>query len=329
MGMAIRKIGLGICGEHVCLRAMGNSGTMLRAGGMNVRAKIGLIGIGLVGTALAERLLAGGFEVVGFDVRQERCDELERLGGRSVSGPAEVAQEATRVVLSLMDTGIVRQVIQGRGGILEAGRVPGTIVDTTTGDPDETVALARELAGRAIQFLDATISGSSQQVRDGDAVFMVGGERAGFEACRDLWHAFGDNAFYLGPSGSGSKAKLASNLILGLNRLVLAEGLVFAEKLGIELGPFLELLRASPAYSAAMDVKGQKMLEGDFSPQARLRQHRKDVALILSYARKVGQEVPLSKVHLEILEWAIQAGDGELDNSAVIRQIRRMGKPQA
>jgi 3-hydroxyisobutyrate dehydrogenase-like beta-hydroxyacid dehydrogenase len=301
---------------------------MLRAGGINVCAKIGLIGIGLVGTALAERLLAGGFEVVGFDVRQERCDELERLGGRAAGSPAEVAQEAARAVLSLMDTGIVRQVVQGRGGILEAGQVPRVIVDTTTGDPDEAVALAHELARRAIQFLDATISGSSQQVRDGDAVFMVGGERVAFETCQDLWHAFGDHAYYLGPSGSGSKAKLASNLILGLNRLVLAEGLVFAEKLGIELGPFLELLRASPAYSVAMDVKGQKMLEGDFSPQARLRQHRKDVALILSYAQRLGQQVPLSRVHLEILDRAIQAGDGELDNSAVIRQIRRMGKPR-
>jgi 3-hydroxyisobutyrate dehydrogenase-like beta-hydroxyacid dehydrogenase len=301
---------------------------MLRAGGINVCAKIGLIGIGLVGTALAERLLAGGFEVVGFDVRQERCDELERLGGRAAGSPAEVAQEAARVVLSLMDTGIVRQVVQGRGGILQAGQVPRVIVDTTTGDPDEAVALAHELARRAIQFLDATISGSSQQVRDGDAVFMVGGERVAFETCQDLWHAFGDHAYYLGPSGSGSKAKLASNLILGLNRLVLAEGLVFAEKLGIELGPFLELLRASPAYSVAMDVKGQKMLEGDFSPQARLRQHRKDVALILSYAQRLGQQVPLSRVHLEILDRAIQAGDGELDNSAVIRQIRRMGKPR-
>jgi 3-hydroxyisobutyrate dehydrogenase-like beta-hydroxyacid dehydrogenase len=301
---------------------------MLRAGGINVCAKIGLIGIGLVGTALAERLLAGGFEVVGFDVRQERCDELERLGGRAAGSPAEVAQEAARAVLSLMDTGIVRQVVQGRGGILQAGQVPRVIVDTTTGDPDEAVALAHELARRAIQFLDATISGSSQQVRDGDAVFMVGGERVAFETCQDLWHAFGDHAYYLGPSGSGSKAKLASNLILGLNRLVLAEGLVFAEKLGIELGPFLELLRASPAYSVAMDVKGQKMLEGDFSPQARLRQHRKDVALILSYAQRLGQQVPLSRVHLEILDRAIQAGDGELDNSAVIRQIRRMGKPR-
>ena len=296
--------------------------------------KIGLVGLGLVGTAIAERLLAKRFEVVGFDIDLAKCKHLEKLGGKAVSGPANLAQEVERVVLSLPDTKIVLQVVEDAGGILDSGtfprvparRGPKYIIDTTTGDPEEITALAQRLAERGIYFLDATISGSSQQVRERDAVFMVGGDKAAFETCTDIFEALSEKVFYLGPSGSGSKAKLASNLILGLNRLALAEGLVFASKLGLNPKVFLELLKDTPAYSVVMATKGKKMLNGDFAPQARIRQHYKDVSLILKYARKAGQELPLSRVHVDILEKSIAAGDGELDNSAIIRQIKRQNK---
>ncbi|MHC4632592.1 MAG: NAD(P)-dependent oxidoreductase [Planctomycetota bacterium] len=285
--------------------------------------EIGLVGLGLVGTAIAERLLAGEFDVVGFDIDPAKCDHLKELGGKTRSGPAEVAQETERVILSLPDTKVVRQVVEDPGGILQAKTPPTYIIDTTTGDPEETMALAQRLAERSIYFLDSTISGSSQQVRDKKAVFMVGGDKAAFETCMDVFETLTEKVFYLGPSGNGSKAKLASNLILGLNRLALAEGLVFAGKLGLEPETFFELLKVTPAYSAIMDTKGKKMLNGDFTPQARLRQHHKDVSIILKYAEKTGQELPLSTVHLDVLQKAIAAGEGDLDNSAVIREIKR------
>jgi len=290
-------------------------------------AKIGLVGLGLVGTAMAERLLTEQFEVVGFDIDSKKCEHLEQLGGKAVSNPAQVAEQADRVVLSLPDTEVVVQVVEGPGGILKAKALPRYIIDTTTGEPDETAALAKRLAEQDIYFLDAPFSGSSQQVRDKEIVFIVGGDKTAFEECKDIFDALGEKVFYVGESGNGSKAKLASNLILGLNRLALAEGLVFASKLGLDPRAFLELLKVTPAYSAAMDVKGKKMLDGDFTAQARLRQHHKDVSVILKYAEKVEQELPLSKVHLDVLEKAIEAGDGDLDNSAVIREIESRIKP--
>jgi 3-hydroxyisobutyrate dehydrogenase-like beta-hydroxyacid dehydrogenase len=289
-------------------------------------SKIGLIGLGLVGSAMAERLMAERFNIIGFDIDPAKCGRLKQLGGAAVNSPARVAEQAERVVLSLPDTDVVLQVIEGPGGILEANKVPGYIIDTTTGEPDKTSALAKRLAGRDIYFLDAPFSGSSRQVRDREVVFMIGGEKAAFEKCMDIFKALGAKVFYLGTSGNGSKAKLAGNLILGLNRLALAEGLVFAAKLGLDPRAFLELLKVTPAYSAAMDVKGKKMLDGDFTPQARLRQHYKDVSIMLKYAENLEQELPLSKVHLEVLEKAIAAGDGELDNCAVIREVQRRGK---
>jgi len=292
-----------------------------------VTSSIALVGLGLVGTAMAERLLAEQFDVVGFDIDSKKCEHLEQLGGNALGSPAEVAEQVERIVLSLPDTDVVLQVVEGPGGILEAKTPPRYIIDTTTGEPDETAALAQRLARRGIYFLDAPFSGSSQQVRDKEVIFMVGGDKKAFEECKDIFDALGEKVFYVGESGSGSKAKLAGNLILGLNRLALAEGLVFASKLGLDPQAFLELLKVTPAYSAAMDVKGKKMLDGDFTAQARLRQHHKDVSIILKYAEKAEQELPLSKVHLDILEKAIEAGDGDLDNSAVIREIERRIKP--
>ncbi len=307
-------------------------------------AKIGLVGLGLVGTAMAERLLAEQFDVVGFDIDSTKCEYLEQLGGKAVSNPAQVAElvsaeaeavagQADRVVLSLPNTEVVLEVVEGPGGILEAKSTGGSrtaptyIIDTTTSEPDETAALAQRLSKRGIHFLDAPFSGSSRQLKDKEIVFMVGGDNKAFEECKDIFDALGEKAFYVGESGNGSKAKLASNLILGLNRLTLAEGLVFASKLGLDAQGFLELLKVTPAYSAAMDVKGKKMLDGDFTAEGRLRQHHKDVSIILKYAEKAGQELPLSRVHLNVLKKAIAAGDGDLDNSAVIREIERRIKP--
>ena len=294
---------------------------------VNERERIGLIGVGLVGTALAENLLAAGFRVVGYDIVPEQCRRLEELGGEAASGPADVARRCRRVVLSLMTTEIVCEVVEGSGGLLDAGPPPTHVIDTTTGDPDATMALAERLAARNVAYLDATLSGSSRMIRERRGVFMVGGDLAAFDACRDLLDATAEKVFYLGPAGSGAKGKLASNLILGLNRAALAEGLVFAERLGLDLPAFLELLKQSPARSAQMDAKGDKMLSGEFTPQSRIAQHHKDVALILEYAAKTGQALPLSKTHLGLLTAAIEAGDADLDTSAIIKELRRQRSP--
>jgi 3-hydroxyisobutyrate dehydrogenase-like beta-hydroxyacid dehydrogenase len=275
---------------------------------------------------MAERLLAGHFDVIGFDIERAKCQHLEKLGGKAVDNPAQVAEQTDRIILSLPNTEIVKKVVAGSRGILEADSPPKHIIDTTTGDPDKTAALAERLKDKDICFLDAPFSGSSQQVRNKEITFMVGGDKAAYENCMDIFQVLGGDVFYLGDSGNGSKAKLASNLILGLNRLALAEGLVFAGRLGLDAKVFLELLKVTPAYSAAVNVKGRKMLDGDFTAQARLRQHHKDVSIILKYSEKLNQDLPLSKVHLDVLKKAIEAGDGDLDNSAVIREIERRSK---
>jgi len=288
---------------------------------------VGLVGIGLVGAALAENLLANGFAVIGFARRELKRRELERLGGRAAESLGEIACAANRVILSLTDSDAVEEVVLGPGGLLEAGAGLRVIIDTTTGEPERTEALACQLSDRGIQLLDAPISGSSEQIRRRQGVILVGGERTAYEFCLDLFQVLSEKHYYLGRPGAGSRAKLASNLILGLNRLVLAEGLVFAERLGLDLETFLAMARTTPAYSAAMDVKGKKMLREDFTPQSRITQHHKDLRIMLECAGRLGQELPLAQLHKKILEQCIAAGEGDLDTSAVIRELRRMGKP--
>jgi len=290
---------------------------------------IGLIGIGLVGTALAENLLAAGYDVVGFARTPASRARLTRLGGRVVSAPAEVASEATRVILSLPDSDVVEQVVAGPGGLLAASGSLRLVLDTTTGEPERTEALAAQCAARRVGFVDAPISGSSEQIRRRQGVVLVGGDRAAYEACLDLIRSVAECHYYLGSAGAGARAKLASNLVLGLNRLALAEGLVFAERLGLDLCAFLAMLKTTPAYSCAMDVKGEKMLRGDFAPQSKVSQHHKDLRIILEYAARARQELPLARLHKTILERAMDAGEGELDTSAVIQVLRRLRQATA
>jgi len=277
--------------------------------------QIGLIGIGLMGTALAERLLAAGFGVLGHDADSERCRALEGLGGVHAASAREVTGSCERIVLSLPTTDIVEQVIEDAGSELSAGTI---VIDTTTGDPVRTAALGAQLAQRSVRYLDATISGSSEQTRCGEVTAMVGGEADTFGSCRDLFSCFASQCIHVGPCGSGAKMKLVTNLVLGLNRAALAEGLAFAETIGLSQQTALDVLLATMAYSRIMDTKGQKMVDRDFTAQAKLSQHLKDVRLILTAAEAEGRELPLSVAHRQLLEEAEAAGLSEADNSAII-----------
>lgn len=276
---------------------------------------IGLIGVGLLGTALAERMLAAGHAVLGYDLDPGRLQATD-----AASSACEVASRCSTIVLCLPDSHVVASVIEQLSDELRSEHL---LIDATTGDPDDTSRLAAALRQRGIGYVDAPIAGSSEQARRGEAVVLIGGEPADVEQAEPVLAAWSDRRFHLGPSGSGARLKLVVNLVLGLNRAALAEGLALAEACGIDPAAALDVLKATPAFSAVMDTKGPKMVARDFSPQARLSQHLKDVRLIRDLAGRVGAATPISDVHQELLERAVALGLGDADNSAVFGVYRR------
>jgi len=276
-----------------------------------------MIGLGLMGTVFVERLPDAGYKVYVSNRTRQKADALIARGALWSDNPLA---DCDRVLVSLYTTDTVEKVL----GHLKTGFHPGQIViDTTTGEPQQTARLGASLAARGVSYLDAPFSGSSEQTRRGESTAFVGGRREVFEACRDLFDCFAASASDVGESGSGAQMKLVSNLVLGLNRAALAEGLAFAQALGLDVEAALEVLMSSMAYSRIMDTKGRKMIEGDFRPQARLSQHLKDVRLMLNAAAQFGQELPLTETHQRLLEAAQSAGFGDADNSAVIRAFER------
>jgi 3-hydroxyisobutyrate dehydrogenase-like beta-hydroxyacid dehydrogenase len=277
---------------------------------------VGMIGLGLLGSALAERFLRAGHAVVGYDIDPDRRRLLASLGGRPTDSAGMVVRDSGRTVLSLPTTDEVETVLAETAPDMRAGMV---VVDTTTGDPDRRPSVGARLAASGVRYLDAAVVGSSELVRSADAVALVGGDQADADACADLFDCFARQWFYLGPWGSAARMKLVVNLVLGLNRAVLAEGLAFARACGLDQAVALGVLRAGAAYSRVMDTKGPKMVGRDFEPQARLAQHLKDVGLILAEAERTGATVPLSELHRDLLQRLVAAGLADADNAAIIR----------
>jgi 3-hydroxyisobutyrate dehydrogenase-like beta-hydroxyacid dehydrogenase len=281
---------------------------------------VGVIGIGLLGTALASRIAGAGFRLCGFDPDPAAGERLAALGGDVMSAPEQVARATRRMIWSLPGPVQVREIVVA----VKAAVQPGTIIlDTTTGDPDDVCRHAAEFADRGVSYLDCEVGGSSRQTAAGEAIVICGGDADAFAASRDILNAIGSPVFHTGPAGTGTRMKLALNIAIGLHRAVLAEALSFAEKNGIEPSRALEILKSGPAYSRAMDVKGARMLSGDYTPEARLAQHLKDVRLILQTGRKTGARLPLSELHEALLDEAVERGLGSSDNSAVIELYRK------
>src|SRR5690242_10128479 len=258
--------------------------------------RVGVLGLGLMGTAIARRLLASGFEVLGYDVDAEKRAAAVSIGVKSEATAAVVIAGCELNVVCVFNTEEVEEVIAGPGGGLDAieqGGVGARIfVVTSTCDPERLATLAQRVAPDGAHVLEVPISGTSRQVERGDGVGLVGGDRDVLERAAPVLDAFLKSRHYLGAVGNGSRAKLAVNLILGLNRAALAEGLVFAARLGLEPSSFLDVARGSAAYSQVMDIKGEAMAKRDYAtPQSRVDQSLKDFTLMLHHASAARQSL--------------------------------------
>jgi 3-hydroxyisobutyrate dehydrogenase-like beta-hydroxyacid dehydrogenase len=293
---------------------------------MTQQPPVGVIGTGLMGTACAKRLLGAGHAVLGFDVDADKLRAFTGLGGTAAASVAEIARTCRKVVLCVFNTGQVEETIEGPGGLLAtlpADAVPIVVVCTSTCDPDRIEALVKRIPASRVRYVEAPVSGTSDQTARGEALGLVGGDPASAEDARDVLDAICPRWHHLGAAGNGGRAKLAINLILGVTRAAVAEGLVFAERLGLDPGAFLAVARESAAYSQIMDVKGPKMVQGDWEPHGKITQTLKDFLLMREQATAHGQTLPLAQTYVDLVQGCVAAGEGEWDNAAVIREIRR------
>ena len=285
---------------------------------MASRTPVGVIGVGLMGEVYARRLVAAGFTVIGFDVDPAKTARLAQFGAQAGT-LADIAQKCEPIVIAVFNTEQVEDVVERALIPAAAGKI---VLVTSTCDPDRIAALGARV-GDKLRFLETPVSGTSEQVRQGDGVGLIGGDQKIAADAAPVLDALFAKSFHIGKVGDGGRAKLAVNLILGLNRLALAEGLVFASRLGLDPAAFLDVARRSAAASQVMDTKGPKMIGGDFAPEGRVRQTLKDTQLMLDQARKAGQQLPLLQIHADVLQACVRHGDSEQDNSIVIEEIRR------
>jgi 3-hydroxyisobutyrate dehydrogenase-like beta-hydroxyacid dehydrogenase len=290
---------------------------------------VGLLGIGLVGRAVARLLLDAGYHVVGYAPSPRSREALRDLGGRPVESVAEVGRACGIVVLAVFDTSQVQDVVEGQDGLLsvtpptEESRV---VINLSTCEPHRVVALEKRIHGQA-SFVEMPISGTSNQIAKAEGVGLIGGDAAEIAAVDPILAVICPRRYRLGGVGAGATAKLAVNLILGLNRAAMAEGIAFAEKLGLDPRAFLDVARNSAAYSQVMDIKGKKMVERDYTPLSKVGQTLKDFTIMRAYAQEAGQALPFAEVYIQMMEGCVEAGEGELDNAALIEEIRRRTLP--
>ena len=287
---------------------------------------VGVIGTGLMGTACARRLLAAGHQVMGYDVDAQALAKFGETGGRAARSLAEIVRACRRIVLAVFNTAQVEETIEGPQGllaVLPSTAAPLTVICVTTCDPDRIATLAARIPANRLHFVESPVSGTSDQTARGDALGLIGGDPGAADEARDILDAICPRRHHLGAAGNGGRAKLAINLILGVNRAALSEGLVFAERMGLDPAAFLAVARESAAYSQIMDVKGKKMVDGDFAPHGKITQTLKDFSLMLEQAARLGQQLPLAQIYAELVKACVAHGEGDRDNSIVIQELRR------
>src|ERR1700722_4276861 len=284
-------------------------------------APVGIVGLGLIGAALSGRLIEAGMEVIGFDIDSIKCRTLHDGGGTVAASIPELSGRCPTIIIAVYD-GAQAEALFGE---IEMGAGPAarpTVICTTTCAPDEIGRLAQRAANMGIAFVDAPISGTSVEVRDGAATALIGGDGAAVEAAGNVLEILCPRRLCTGAVGNACRTKLAINLILQTNRAALAEGLAFAERMGLDGRAFLAAARQSAAYSRVMDSKGEKMLAGDFRPQSRIAQTLKDAELILKEAQVRRLPLPMTSAQAGLLRAAIALKGGDSDSAAIIEAIR-------
>jgi putative dehydrogenase len=284
---------------------------------------VGLVGLGLLGTAVATRLRGAGHGVVGYDILPACVERLVALGGSAAKSAADVARASEVVCTLLPSLAAVEEAILGAAGVVAGSQSGQTLCQMSTISPTLTERLARETVGRGLTFLDCPISGTSGMVAKGHGAIFVGGERAVYERWRTVLESILPGAVHVGAAGQAMLLKLVANLLVALNSASVAEAFTMARRGGLDLQMVLDVLKTGAAASRMLDVRGPMMVSGEFPAQMKLDLFMKDLHLIQAAAGTIGARLPLTDVAERLYAATHAAGHGAEDLAVVITELDR------
>jgi 2-hydroxy-3-oxopropionate reductase len=286
--------------------------------------KIGFIGLGVMGKPMARNLLQAGYPLAAHDVIRSAVEELVKEGAREAFSPREIAQGADIIITMVPDGAALEAVIFGENGILE-GIGPGRIlIDMSSVEPRVSKKVAEALALKGAEMLDAPVSGGEPGAVAGTLSIMAGGNKNVFERVRPVFDVLGNGGLLIGPIGSGNIAKLANQIMVAINLISVAEGLVFAAKAGANPRLVFEAVKDGLAGSSCLNAKAPMILARNFKPGARLEIHIKDLHNALTAAHEVGAPLPFAALAMEVMQGLKALGEGQIDHGGVIRYFERL-----
>jgi 3-hydroxyisobutyrate dehydrogenase-like beta-hydroxyacid dehydrogenase len=279
-------------------------------------AKVGFIGLGLMGSRLARRLHRAGWNVRAWNRSPQPAAEISKEGIASAPSVSELVTDSDVILSSLANDAAVRSVYFDNGGVFSAAK-PGTVIlEMSTISPELSRNLHQEARTRRVSFLDVAISGSTPAVDAGTITLLAGGDKETFEQCVPIFESIARQWFLIGPGSSGVQMKLVVNLLLGLDMQAIAEAVSLGEHLQIDRNVLLDVLSKTAVVAPAMAGKFRKIKDGDYSPEFPLRLMSKDMDLVMDAARASGADLPAASVAQSVLASVVYSS-GNLDLAAI------------
>lgn len=286
--------------------------------------RVGYIGLGLMGKAIATNILKAGFPLVVHNRSRAPVEELVAQGAKAAFSPAEVAAQVDVVFTNLPDSPDVEQVALGKNGIIE-GAHPGLIfVDNSTIKPATARYIAQRLGEKGVLCLDAPVSGGDIGARNATLTIMVGGPAEALEKVMPVFRAMGKTVTHVGDSGAGQVAKAANQIMVAAQMVAMAELLIFAQKAGVDPRKVVEAIKGGAAQCWTLDVKPPRLFAGNRQPGFKAYMMEKDLGIVLETARQYGIPLPSAALDAQLFRAMLEMGLGELDNSGVIAVIEQM-----
>ncbi|GGM07984.1 2-hydroxy-3-oxopropionate reductase [Deinococcus aerophilus] len=285
---------------------------------------IGFIGLGIMGKPMALNLVKAGFSVVVHNRTPEVMDELVGAGAKAAHSAKEVAEQSDLIITMLPDSPQVEEVVLGEGGVTHGIKQGALFIDMSSISPATSRRVQRELAARGADALDAPVSGGQVGAEGATLSIMVGGSEESFNRARPVFEAVGKNIVHIGGPGSGQVTKIANQIVVGLTIQAVSEALTLAKKSGVDPAKVREALLGGFAQSRILDLHGQRILDGNFTPGFRINLHRKDLRLALETGREAGVPLFATGVAANLMDAMIARGDGDLDHSGMAKFYAEM-----